>query len=299
MTVAPRIHSYLSLILVVACTLLSGRPAMAQFQVALELGKKILVSSEPMTATVTVTNRSGTDVVLGGPDGKKWLTFTFRDTSDRALSPIDLTTEDPIVLNAGATVRKKMRILDTHAVEDPGTYAATASVYHPSSGQYYMSNRTHFTVTDVKPFGQPMVFGVPEGYPEAGRVRRYVLMVSRELESSTMYFRLVDDATNAKMVTYPLGAVTLAREPLVTLDRYNNLHALFMTNRENYTYAVIQPDGKPKSIRIIKDQKESHPQLFLSAANDVVLKGGEVVDPNAPKPVAPKGRSISERPPGL
>ena len=272
---------------------------MAQFQVALELGKKIYVSSEPMTATVTVTNRSGADVVLGGPDGRKWLTFTLRDQNDRALSPLDLTTEEPIVLNAGATVRKKMRILDTHAVEEQGGYAATVSVYHPSSGQYYISNRTHFSVVDIKPFGEPLVFGVPEGFPEAGRVRRYVLMINRELESSTMYFRLVDDVTNGKLVTYPIGLVTLAREPQVTLDRFNQLHVMFMTNRENYTYAVIQPDGKPKSVKVIKDMKDNHPQLFLSAANDVVLKGGEAVDPNAPKPVPVKGRSISERPPGL
>ena len=298
MTTASRLAHRLLSTLVVAVALFCGVSAHAQFQVALDLGRKTYVSAEPITATVTVTNRSGADVVLGGPSGRKWLTFTLRDSSDRALSPLDLESEDPIILKAGATTRKKMRILDTHAVEETGNYAATASVYHPASGQYYISNRTHFTVTDLRPFGQPMMFGVPEGYPEAGRVRRYVLMINRELDSSTMYFRLEDDATNSKLMTYPLGPITLAREPLVTMDRLNQLHVLFMTNRDNYTYAVLQPDGKPKSIRIIKDVKESHPQLFLTSTNDVVLKGGEIQDPNAPKEV-PKGRSISERPPGL
>ena len=282
-----------------ACALLVGSPAQAQFQVGLTLDKKSYVAQEPMVAIVSVTNRSGADVVLGGPNGRKWMTFTMRNALDRALTPLDLTTEDPVVLNAGATIRRKVRVSDTHSVEEQGTYSITTSVYHPASGEYYQSNRVRFVVTDIKPFGQPLVFGVPEGFPEQGRVRRYVLMVNRDMESSTMYFRLVDNLSEAKLTTYPLGAVTLAREPQVTMDRSNQLHVMFMTSREIYTYAVIQPDGRPKSVQYVRDVPEHHPQLFLTANNDVVLRGGQVVDPNAPKPVETKGRSISERPPGL
>lgn len=294
MTFALRFRS----LLFIACLLVGGS-AFAQFQVALQLDKKSYVSGEAITTVVSVTNRSGVDVVLGGPNGRKWVTFTLRDASDRALSPLDLTTEEPIVLSAGSTVKRKVRLTDTVAVQDPANYTVTASVYHPGSGEYYISNRARFSVMDIKPFGEPMVFGVPQGYPEAGRVRRYVLMIDRELDSVSMYFRLVDNFTNAKLMTYPIGNITLAREPMITMDRENRLHVLFMTNRETYTYAIIQPDGKPKSVQYIKDFPESHPQLFLSANNDVVLRGGQVFDPNAPKPEAPKARSISERPPGL
>lgn len=272
---------------------------MAQYQVGLELNKKSYVAQEPMTATITVTNRSGADVVLGGPNGRKWMTFMMRDSQDRALSPLDLTTEEPLVLSAGSTMKKKIRVSDTHSVQDQGTYTITASVYHPASGEYYQSNKVRFLITDIKPFGQPMVFGVPESYPEAGRVRRYILMVNREMESSTMYFRLVDDVTGAKLATYPLGGVTLAREPQVTMDRNNLFHVMFMTNREVYTYAVIQPDGKPKSIQYLKDTPPNHPMLFLTSNNEVVLKGGQAFDPTAKSAEPTKGRSISERPPGL
>ncbi|MDB6074684.1 MAG: hypothetical protein JWO89_2324 [Verrucomicrobiaceae bacterium] len=285
--------------LVAACAVSGVSTATAQYQVALELNKKTYVSQEPMSATITVTNRSGADVILGGPNGHRWMTFTMKDSMDRALSPLDLTTEEPVILNAGATLRKKIRLSDTHSVQDQGTYTVTASVYHPPSGEYYQSNRARFVVTDIKPFGQPMMFGVPAGYPEAGRVRRYMLMVNREMDSSTMYFRMVDDVTGGKLATYPLGGVTLAREPQVTMDRNNLFHVMFMTNREVYTYAVIQPDGRPKSIQYLKDTPPNHPQLFLTASNEVVLKGGQVFDPNAKVPEATKGRSISERPPGL
>ncbi|MDB6139841.1 MAG: hypothetical protein JWO94_2913 [Verrucomicrobiaceae bacterium] len=281
------------------CACLCVSSAMAQFQVGLELDKKTYVAQEPMTATLTVTNRSGADVVLGGPNGRRWMTFTMKDAQERALSPVDLTTEDPIVLNAGASTRRKIRLSDTHSIQDQGSYSITGSVYHPASGDYYQSNRVHFVITDIKPFGQPMVFGIPEGFPEAGRVRRYVLMVNRDMDSSTMYFRLVDNVTEAKITTYPLGAVTLAREPQVTMDKLNQFHVMFMTNREVYTYAVIQPDGRPKSIQYIRDTPPNHPQLFLTPTNDVVLRGGQVFDPNAKVPEGQKGRSISERPPGL
>ncbi len=281
------------------CALFITTSAMAQYQVALELDKKSYVAQEPMMATVTLTNRSGADVVLGGPNGRKWMTFTMKDAMDRTLSPLDLTTEDPLVLAAGSTLKKKIRVSDTHALQDQGTYNVTVSVYHPGSGEYYQSNRVRFLITDIKPFGQPMVFGVPDGFADAGRVRRYVLMVSRDMDSSSMYFRLVDDVTGAKLATYPLGGITLAREPQVTMDRHNLLHVMFMTNREVYTYAVIQPDGKRKSIQYLKDTPPNHPMLFLTASNDVVLRGGQEFDPNAKAPEANKGRSISERPPGL
>ena len=287
--------------LVAAFALLGGSSLFAQFQVALQLDKHIYVSQEPMTCVVTVTNRSGADVVLGGPDGRRWLSFAMVDSKGISMSPLDLTLEDPIVLTAGSTISKKVVLSETHSVEDPGSYGITASVYHPASGDYYQSNRARFGVIDIKPYGQPLVFGVPSGYPQAGRVRRYVLMVNRDINETFMYFRLMDDSTNTKIVTYPLGVLSMVREPQIALDRNNRLNIMFLTNRTTYVYVVINPDGKLRSVQYIRESPENRPQLYLTASNDVLLKGGTLYDPTAEaqEQKKTKGHSIGDRPPGL
>ena len=56
--------------------------AHAQYEVTLHMSKIEYVAQEPMVAKVTITNRSGADVILGGPSGKAWLSFNVRDSSD-------------------------------------------------------------------------------------------------------------------------------------------------------------------------------------------------------------------------
>ena len=298
-----RIHTLRSWIiaLVAVSALLGGSSLFAQFQVGVTLDKHIYVSQEPMTCVVTVTNRSGADVVLGGPNGRKWLSFAMTDSKGISMSPLDMSLEDPIVLTAGTSIAKKVVLSETHSVEQPGSYHVTASVYHPASGDYYQSNSARFGVIDIKPYGQPLVFGVPAGFPEAGRVRRYVLMVNRDINDTFLYFRLVDDSTNTKIVTYSLGVVSMVREPQITLDRNNRLNVMFMTNRTTYVYVVVNPDGKLRSVQYVRDSPENRPQLYLTSANEVLLKGGTPFDPvqEQQEQKKAKRRSIGDRPPGL
>lgn len=299
----PSFHPFRSWIiaLVAVSALLGGSSVFAQFQVGIKLDKHVYISQEPMTCEVTVTNRSGADVVLGGPNGRKWLSFAMTDSKGISMSPLDLSTEDPIVLVAGASTSKKIVLTETHSVEQPGAYHITASVYHPASGDYYQSNRAPFSVIDLKPFVPPLVFGVPAGFPEAGRVRRYVMMVNRDINDTFFYFRLVDDLTNTKIATYSLGILSMVREPQITLDRNNRLNVMFLTNRTTYVYVVINPDGKLRSVQYVKDIQDNRPQLYLTSTNEVLLKGGTIFDPREEQKAEKenKRRSISERPPGL
>lgn len=281
--------------------------AHAQYEVALQLDRSVpYMSQEPMTATITVTNRSGSDVILGGPKGKAWLIFNMKDSLDRSISPLQATSDEPIAFPAGERMVRKVRITDTHYVTEQGTYSITASVYHPPSGDYYLSNRVRFVITDEKPYPPtPILFGVPEGFEGAGRKRQYVLMIHRDEDRSYLYFRLQDERTGQKLITYSLGPVSVVRPPQVTLDRSNNLHVLFLARPDYSIYCVFTPDGKRKSIEYFRDAGEggSRPQLFLTRQNIVVASGGQKFDPAAEQAASTTGpnrvRSVSERPPGL
>ncbi len=290
-------------LLLVLCALLPVLSARAQYEVALTLDKTTYVAQEAMTATVTIINRSGADVILGGPKGRPWLTFNVKDSQDRSISPLQATSDDPIPFPAGERLSRKVRLTDTHSITEPGTYAVTVSAYHPPSGDYYISNRVRFVITDVKPYGKPLVFGVPEGFQDAGRKRQYVLMIYRDLDRTYLYFRLVDDLSGEKLVTYQLGPVSVVRDPQITMDRDNHLHVMFLASPDTSVYAIIGPDGKLKSRGLFKDVEGSRPQLFLTRENKVVASGGKKFDPvqeQAEQSAAgTRLRSVSERPPGL
>jgi hypothetical protein len=293
-----------SLLSFLAVALLPLAAAHAQYEVALQLDKtEPYVSQEPMTATVTITNRSGADVILGGPKGKAWLSFTIKDSEDHSISPLQATSDETIPFPAGERLIRKVRLSDTQAVTEPGTYAVTVSAYHPPSGEYYISNRVRFVITDIKPYGNPLTFGVPEGFDGAGRKRQYVLMVHRDMERSYLYFRLRDERTGQRLITYSLGPVTMVREPQVTLDRNNYFHVLFQARPDQSTYVIITPDGKMKSVEYFRDAQTTRAQLFLTRENQVVASGGLKFDPAQEKAEAAAAgsrvRSVGDRPPGL
>jgi hypothetical protein len=150
-------------------------------------------------------------------------------------------------------------------------------------------------------YGKPVVFGVPPGYPDAGRTRKYTLLQHQDLNRSYLYVRVVDERSGAMVQTVQLGTLTFFREPQYTLDRNNKLHVMFLTVPSIYRYCIINPDGTIDNQTMHREAGDDRPKLYLSAANEVILSGGVVYDPAAERAAMDKkkGRSISEKPPGL
>ena len=275
--------------------------AQAQFQVALTLDKVNYIDQEFITATVSVTNRSGADVILGAARGtKSWLSFDVTDSKGGELPSLALPENDvPPIFRAGDTVTRKIKLIDVYPEDELGTYSIKASAYHPPTSSFYDSNRVRFVVSDVKPFTEPLIVGVPPSYPDAGRSHAYELLIVRDMDHSYLYLRMRDVKTKRNLVTYQLAPITMARDPEYHVDGANALHILFLAGPKLYVYAVIEPDGHLKSKTILKDLENNRPQLFRTADNGVVARGGELLDPNSAKANPKKGRSLSDRPPGL
>lgn len=272
--------------------------AVAQFATSLMLDKTSFLSLEPMQATVSISNRSGADVIMSGPNQANWITFNITDSAGRSLTPIAAAPEQPFVFKAGSTVAKKILISDSYSFSDVGSYAVSATVYHPPTQQFYASNRVRFTVTDAKPFWEQPV-GVPEGYANAGRIHRYALIKFTDLEKAFLYLRLIDDRSNLNLMTYQLGPLAVSLDPQVQLDPENKLHVMFLAAPKIFAHAVVAPDGKLKLREYFKEGESNRPALVVSAEGSVQVQGGQTFDPFAPPPPKPKSRSISEKPPGL
>lgn len=270
----------------------------AQFATNLALTKTNFLSLEPMQATVTITNRSGADVVMTGSNQSNWLTFEVTDSIGRTVAPVGLLAQKPFIFKAGTTIAEKVIISDHYGIDQLGTYGIIANVYHPPSKQFYASNRVRFSIMDAKPFWEAPV-GVPAGYPDAGRIRRYALTIFRDVDRSNLYFRLFDDRSNQKLATYEIGPISSSIDPEAALDRDNVLHAFFLALPKVYCYAIIGPDGKLKKREYYREVDANRPAMLAGGDGVVTIRGGVLFDPSAPPPARSKGRSVSERPPGL
>ncbi len=277
---------------------LTSGAAHAQYVTNLTLSKDQFLTGEPVVATVTVVNRSGGDVIVGGHGARDWLQFEITQSTGRTLSPITIGSEQPIKLTAGGTTKHTVELSGGYSTADIGTFTMIVNVLHPISGQFYQSNRARLTITDSKPnlFDQP--FGIPEGYPNAGRARRYQVILYRELNTLQLYCRVTDDRTNSYLATFLLGPVTMVAQPQISIDARNKLQIFFMARPQVFCHVTINPDGKLAGRSYYKDVEGNRPRLLVTAEGGQVV-GGERFDPAAPPTKGKSMRKASERPPGL
>lgn len=273
--------------------------ARAQYGVDIKLNKATYATYEAVEATLTIANRSGGDIVLGGPSDSQWLAFDITDPAGHQMPALRVRGQESIVFKAGTTISKKVIVSDYYSFSDYGNYTIAASVYHPISQQYYASNRAHATFTEPSALGKPISFGVPAGLPGAGKIRNYALSVMRDFDRTYLYLRLLEDKSNLKLATFSLGTVILISDPQITLDKQNRLHVLFMAVPHIYSHVCIDTQGHIAKREYYKEVQTDRPQLTVDAGDVISVKGGLPYDPVAPPPEKLKGRSIGQKPPGL
>jgi hypothetical protein len=273
--------------------------ARAQFSTNITLNKATYLTNEAVQATVTISNKSGADVVMGGPNGQAWLAFEVTDPSGNRVPPLRLRSDETIVFKAGSDIKRTVLLSDYHTFSEYGSYGVTASVYHPPSQQYFASNRVRATFTEARAFwGKDSSFGVPLGLPGAGQIRHYELSVLRDFDRTYLYVRLIDEKTGLKLATFSLGSCIMVMDPQVTMDSANMLHILFMTLPHTYAHVTVDTQGRIVNRAYFREVKSNRPQLIVQSDKTIAVQGGVTFDPSVSE-AAPKGRSIADKPPGL
>lgn len=273
--------------------------AHAQFEVGMTLTRTNYLALEAIPASVTITNRSGAEVVLGGPGRANWLSFAMTDMTGRDLAPIEVSGAELVQIPPGGTIQKRVVVTDAYAPTEIGNYGLTARVSHVPSGQFYVSKRVRFNITDNKPMWERS-YGIPEGYKNAGQMRRYAVILFSDLDSTALYVRMIEDRTNVRLKTFSLGPITMAHDPQITLDRENNLNVLFLAQPHIYAYCIVAPDGSLKKRAYYREENGNRPQMALADSGEAFITGGEFFDPSKPPPKPTNtGRNVSEKPPGL
>src|SRR5262245_11967375 len=113
-------YSWLNRLACGALFFFGAAAAHAQYEVGLKLNKESYVTYEGVEATVTVKNRSGSDVVLGGPNNTAWLSFDISDPQSRPVPPMRFRSDDVIVFKAGTTIARKVPLSEQYTFSDMG-----------------------------------------------------------------------------------------------------------------------------------------------------------------------------------
>src|SRR5687767_4935076 len=96
-------------------------PVRAQLDVSIALERINFVSYEPIHATVTVTNNSGNDIVLGGPNNSSWLNFAITGDTGRAVTSIASPNADAMVCRKGQSLQRRFNLPRHFHLVDSGT----------------------------------------------------------------------------------------------------------------------------------------------------------------------------------
>ena len=291
-------HRYFFVSVFFTLILFVAKESNAQLIVNMNLPKTNYLSYEPMVATVTVYNRAGNDVVLGGPKGRGWMSFdVYRD--GQLLSPRSFDGGfETMLLKAGRSVTKKVDINRLYPVADYGSYTINASVYFPPRRSYFSSKKRRVNVTDARAFWKQS-FGFSQGRNKLASFRQFSLHEHRESANSALYVRLRETKGTKVYCTFSLGRFINVRKPQATIDAQNRLHVMHMISPRIYSHAKVSPEGAFLGNEYYRETTETRPSLVIDAGGSVKVVGGIAYDPNKTPEAEQKPRSASELPPGL
>jgi hypothetical protein len=276
--------------------------APAQLDVQLSLAKDTYLLYERVPVEVDITNLSTEDIVLGGPGGTDWLTFTLTGNGGTPLSPYQSEgfNIEPTVIAGRQRMRKTVVLNNRYSLAQRGNYTVRASVYYPPTGRYITTQNRRFNIDDGLVFWERPV-PVPE--EKGGGFRRLELLSYSATDRTDIYLRIRDQASRNILKTFALGRVILHRQPQATLDRDNLLHVVFMGAPNTYSHTVADAFGEVLRQDIYMDKGGNPPRLMMASDGTVGVRGGVFNDPEAiaaaEDPSNPNRiRDLSERPPG-
>ena len=82
-----------------------------------------------------------------------------------------------------------------------------------------------------------------------------------------------------------------------TICRVIGAHFILAFEQTDNYYRI--PSGKLKKREYYREVETNRPAMLAGGDGVVAVRGGVLFDPSAPPPARAKGRSVSERPPGL
>jgi hypothetical protein len=260
---------------IVGLMLLTAASALAQVSVEVVLDQEQFLPNEAVPVAVHITNRSGRTLHLGVDP--IWLTFDVESANSFVvLKNAEVPVQGEFDLESSQMATKHVDLQPYFVMSRPGRYNVTATLHLKDWGQDIASSPKSFDVIHgarlwSQDFGLPARAGATNGAPE---LRRYALEEANYLRSQLRLYVQVSDVSEGQVFKVAaIGPMVSFSEPEAQLDRSNDLHVLYQSGGQTFTYSVVNPDGD-----IIQhdtyDYIKSRPRLSVNEMGDVVVTGG-------------------------
>ena len=267
--------------------------ASAQLSATLSIPKTQYVAGEPVVVVVTVTNHAGQILTFSGDARTPWLDFIVKDRHGESVTPKGRSVFGKMTIRAGESLSREVDLAQCFQLSEPGNFSVSALVHMPGDATGgASSNRVLFNQSPGAPYWTQKV-GIP-GKP--GQTREFRLLNFSGDEKSQIYAQVVDNRTGNNVRTFLLGDVLMLRKPLVTVDRLQRMHVLFLATPTMWVHCQVDSDGKLVDRQIHQRGTQGDPQLMTFGDGTVRVSNSVLYDQKAAAEAKAKIRKASDRP---
>ncbi len=254
----------------------------AQVQVDISMKRNLYVRYEPVLVTVTITNLSGRELRLEDVPRHHWFSFQVETLDGRPVPPMESGyTNAPLSMGAGQKISRTVNLTPLFPISEFGSYRIKAAIYVADINRFFSSPSLNIEVTDGRVLWQKTV-GVPDGQPGGGTTRVVSLLSHRFPQSTQLYLRIEDPEAGVVYCTHQLGRFLTFGLPDVLLDSTNTIHILQNAAPKTFLYSKIGLNGEVLD-RKSYNEFSTRPALRRGSDGSVLIVGGQLNDPNAPK----------------
>ena len=277
--------------LLAAALSLASLPAHAQLAASLKIPKKNHLTGEPVIAVVTLTNHSGRDLTLQSDGRYQWLDFMIKRSDGSPVNVRKRPLFGSMKIGAGQTMAREVNLSEHFLLHDPGNFTVTSVVKMPGQTlEGTSTNRAFFSQINSRPYWTQKV-GV-----RGGNTREFRLIQFSGDSKTRLYTQVVDGKTGQSVRTFPLGEILQLRKPLVTIDRQQRMHAMFLATPTMWVHCVVDTDGRLVNRQIHRRPPQGDPKLLTLADGSVQVVNSIPYNPKVEAERRAATRNASERP---
>lgn len=267
--------------------------AHAQVEVNLKMGRNNYVSGESVPVALTVTNRSGQDLVFQGNSRGGWLEVVVNSLSGNPLTPLGQPAFGAVKIPLNQAMSRTIDLAQLYALQTAGNFSVHAIVRLPGyDSNGFGSNRLTFNMNSARPYWTQKV-GLNG---KAGQTREFRVLEFNNGSKTMLYAQVIDLRTGGALRTHPLGEVLMFRKPSVTLDNRQVMHILYLMSPEMWGHVRVAADGQLLGREMHKRGGGADPVLFTSRDGIVQVGNSIPYDPKAEAEARGKMRKASDRP---
>jgi len=269
----------------------------AQVSVNIKMDRDDFLAHEPISAVVTITNRSGRLLELAskaeGSLAYSWLDFSIRDSAGRDLIKATNKVYQRAVIPAGRSMSRRVYLSSMYPLHRVGNYAVTAHVRQPRvENSSYTSNSGHFNVA-----GGSNIY--KQGFGVAGKVapkREYNVITFNDGRRTSIFAQVMNTQNGRSISTVRLSEYLSFVKPDMALDGNNALHILYLASAEVFVHTTISQDGGHVGTEYFRRAGGRNPRFVAFADGKLAISGAIKFDPAAEKAQAATARNATDRP---